>query len=64
MLKTVTFRHFSFRKEEKHVVAGSTAEMKHSSVRNKDQRSGFFMEEAQSKMRRGQEALEFLKIMQ
>lgn len=58
------FRHFSFKKEAKHVVAGSTAEVKHSSVRNDHQRSGFFMEETQSTMWRGQEALKFLKIMQ
>lgn len=58
------FRHFSFKKEAKHVVAGSTAEVKHSSVRNDHQRSGFFMEETQLTMWRGQEALEFLKIMQ
>lgn len=58
------FRHFSFKKEAKHVVAGSTAEVKHSSVSNDHQRSGFFMEETQSTMWRGQEALEFLKIMQ
>lgn len=58
------FGHFSFKKEEKHVVAGSTAEVKHSFVRNEHLRSGFFTEGTQSTMWRGQEALEFLKIMQ
>lgn len=58
------FRHFSFKKEEKHIVAGSTAEEKHSSVRNEYQKSGFFMEGTQSIMWGGQEALEFLKVMQ
>lgn len=40
--KTIMFRHFSFKKEAKHVVAGSTSEVKHSSVRNEHQRSDFF----------------------
>lgn len=57
------FGHFSFKKEEKHV-AGSTAEVKHSFVRNEHLRSGFFTEGTQSAMWRGREALEFLKIMQ
>lgn len=42
--KTVMFRHFSFKKEEKLVVAVSTAEVKHFSVRDEHQRSGFIME--------------------
>lgn len=58
------FRHFSFKKEEKYVMVGSTAEVKHSPVRNEHPRSGFFIEGTQSMMWRGQEALEFLKIMQ
>lgn len=38
---------FSFKKEEKHVVVGSTAEVKPFPVRNEHPRSGFFLEGTQ-----------------